>query len=335
MNFQEFTVWIERHRYLSAVLIVMFCLSIVFTMLDYWQKFYDLVIPDRSFKIVRLDISIRNSVYYEWDKLPEKSKNKAKKTQFNDEKYRQFCYDENFVDSFGRSPKWGILTAFFIIQYANSRLQLPDEVHEKFRYFLQWTPESRQAFKHFFYDLVPAQRFLYEEGTNILIPFIQGNEPIHRSFLQALQSFHDNPTSFQFTYEGRPVLQSTVEKLVKEHFALFTSAFLPVFEIYVENNSKKAVVIDKIAAEVIDIAEYLGGAEAVPASKVLTIPVEYKKGMNERLLSGDEQIYLKTGQTARLLIRLEPQDKLSSYLIRLHVYAGKVHQETEIFALDM
>ena len=188
---------------------------------------------------------------------------------------------------------------------------------------------------HFFSDLVPTQRFLYEDGTNILIPFIQGNEPIHRSFLQALQSFHDNPTSFQFTYKGRPVSQSTVENLVKEHFALFTGAFLPVFEIYVENNSKKAVTIDKVAAEVIDIAEYLGGAEAVPASKILTIPVKYQKGMNERVLTGDEQVYLETGQTVRLLIRLEPQDKLSSYLIRLHVYAGEIHRKTEVFALDM
>ena len=128
MNFQEFKVWIECHRYLSVVLIVMFCLSIVFTMLDYWQKFYELVIPDRSFKIVRLDISIRNSVYYEWDKLPEKSKKKAMKTQFDDQKYRQFRYDEGFVDYFGRSPGRGLLTAFLIIQYASSRLQLPDEV---------------------------------------------------------------------------------------------------------------------------------------------------------------------------------------------------------------
>ena len=335
MNFEQFETWIKRHRYLSIVLIALFCLGAVGQILGYSQKLWDLLTLDGSFEIVRLEISVRNSVYYEWDKLPEKSKHQARKTQFDDRKYRQFRYDEGFVDSFGTRPAKGVVTAFFIAQYAVSRLELPSEVRTRFRYFLRWTPESKHDFKNFLYELVPARRFQYREGTNDLKLFIQGNDSIHRHFLHALQSFHDNPVQFQFTYEGRSISQTTVESLVKEHIALFSGFFLPVFEVYLENNSRKAVTIDKVGVEVIKIAEYRGGAEAVPASNIITIPVAYKPGMNRRVLTGDEQVYLKAGHSARLLLRLEPQDKLSSYLVRLHVYAGEVHQKTNVFALDM
>ena len=336
MNFTEFKSQVERHPYLSVVLIVLFSLSVVDQSIKYTKGIWSVLVRNQNFEITRLEISRRHSVYYEWGKLSEKSKLRKRKTQFSDERYRQFRYDENYVDSFGLSLGRGLMTAIFVIQYAVSKLELPQDVHDQFNCFLQWTLGSKAQFRSFIYELIPVSRFRYVDGTNRLIPFIQGNDSIHKYFLHSLQSLHDNPVSFQFfDHMNRPVRQARVESLVRDHFALFNGSFLPVFEVYLQNNSKKAVTIDKIGVEVIRIKEYRGGAEAIPASKINTIPVEYKKGMNMRRLDGDEQVYLKADSDARILLRLEPKDKFSSYLVQIHIYAANVSRETEIFALDM
>ena len=336
MSFEEFKEWIGRHRYLSIVLIAFSCLAAVAQLIHYSQVLLDFLTSEKGFEIVKLEVSIRNSVYYEWDKLPEQSKPKARKTQYSDEYYRQFTYDQSYVDSFGQRPGPGVLTALFVMQYAVSKLEFPQNVRDRFNYFLNLPRDDRGQFREFIYELIPIQRYQYESGTNHLVPFIQGDDPIHKHFLQSLKCLHDNPVQHQFFDDRkRPVRQSSVEFLVKTQFALFNGAFLPVFEVFLENNSKKAVTIDEVSAEVIRRSEYLGGAEAIPASKIITIPVVKVPGMNKRALDGDEQVHLKANGVARLLLRLEPRDKLSSYLMRIHVYAGEIHRETEIFAVDM
>lgn len=339
MTFKEFEDWAKEHKYFSYVFIVLFCLGIAGQILGYWEKLIETLTPDGYFEISQYEISIENSVYYEWDNLPEKSKVGARKTQFPDIKYRQFRYDEGFVDEFGAHPARGIVTAALMIQYASAKMDLSDNVESMFlRYskdYSQWSQDDKSEFKEYFYELVPKRRFVYEAGTNSLIPFVQGNEAKHQMLIKAMHSYRDNPEPFSFVFNGKVVKTSTVDNLVLEHLALFSGSFLPVFEVYVRNPSKTAVVIDKVAAEVIEIVEYLGGAESVPSSKIITIPVAHKIGMNERKLIGSEEVYLKPGADVKMLLRLEPSEKLSSYLIKLHLYAGDVHQETDVFALDM
>lgn len=339
MKYKEFKEWAEGHKYFSYVLIILFCLGIGGQVLDYWQKLVDIIKPNNYFEIIKYEISIENSVYYEWDKLPNNSKMNARKTQFNDNKYRQFRYDENYIDNFGVSPGRGFLTAIFMIQYAYAKLDLQKDVKEELsRYakdYIFWTQKDKDEFKDYVYELVPKKRFVYENGTDKLVNFFQGSEPKHLALINAMHSFRNNPKPFNFSFNGKAIKNSTVENLVLEHIALFTGAFLPVFEVYVKNPTKSSLTIDKVAAEVIEIAEYRGGAESVPTSKIITIPVAYRVGMNERKLVGSEEVYLKPGADIKILLRLEPREKLSSYLIKLHIYAGAIHRATDTFALDM
>ena len=298
MNFEEFENWIKRHRRLSILLIALFCLGLVGEIFGYWTALVDWLTPDASFEILDIGISVRNSVYYEWDKLPEEAQPHVRRTQFSSNEYRQFRYDEDLVDSFGqRPPAKAVLTMYFAMQYAVAKCNLSIEVRSFFRDVLEANRQGQSPAeaREFLYELVPTKRFSYIAGTSTLVPFVQESEPRHREFLSCLSELHDEPRPQSFVWKDKAVAESRVQAYVQEYHALFWNLFLPVFEIHLRNSSQRAVVIDAVGAEVLDIAEYKGGAEVVPSSRILTIPIDYAEGMNRLDLHGDQQVRLSPG----------------------------------------
>ena len=321
MNFEKFETWIKRHPLWSIVLVILFCLSVGEQIWGYSSYIWSCIFPSNPMRIVNVVPSSRYSVYQEIQKNGVRKFIDARKLKESDQK----------------SSLTEVETAHLIMRYAVQELEIPDKVKEGFKTFFQSDQDTQNDLQHFISKLIDRQTWemRLQDGNLVIRKYLVEYDDIQKNFLKALESYYYDPLPYNFTLYGNPVSQERIDNAVKEYIALFHGEFFPVLEIQVENTSQRALVVDKIGVEVQDLELFLGLEERVPTSRLISISITSAKGMNEKELSSDEQIYLEAGQTVRILVRLEPEGGLALYQMKIYIYAGDTTAHTPDFEILM
>ena len=335
MSFNDFKNWLESNKWTSALLIILFVFGLLFQATDIVSRARSYIFGNADFQITSLEISKKHSVYRDRAKVKKKLQPYYKPTQFNEVQYRQIVFDAGFVDDLRRKgnelPQMALMITAFALDYMNNLHSSTKKLFNKFE-----NDDGNKELIEFVFSMVPTKRFIPtmdDRTPNPYVLFLPNRNNATNSFQKAIDLAWSDDGNKTYRLRNNPIKRSTLEAFLEEYAAIFKLGFLPVFEITLFNTGTKNLLINEVGAEVLDIAEYLGGAEHIPTSDVITIPIEYKKGDNWKALS--DPIVLKAGSHLRLLIRLEPQEKQSSYLVKLKVKAGDLTRVSEVIAVDM
>ncbi|ELB7608950.1 TPA: hypothetical protein KD105_004694 [Vibrio parahaemolyticus] len=345
MTFSEFEEWIKQNKWTSYILIFLFIFGVLLQFTDLYEKIEMYIFP-KTFSVESLESSTKFSVYRDINKVQDGFRKYYKPTQFSEsyapegrideyKSYRQFNYYTGLVDKL--TNKTAITELFAVanvnINFALKSGGLTEEVHSRFGE-LSDCPKKMKETMNLVYDIVPPSRYRYTNlgGKSILEPFSQNDDEIASSFLKSLSVLYEDDLSISYKYCNKSINRGLLEELLQDYYPIFFNYFLPVFEITLANETSADIAIDAIAVQVINIAEYKGGSEYFNETKIITISVPYKKGIHKKVLKKKLKIPAKSKLIVK--VRLEPQDRFSSYLMSINFYSGSVIKKTEVFAVD-
>lgn len=291
-----------------------------------------LFIPATKASIVSFSLPSRESVYRDLGQVAPEQRKFFHSTQFEGP-YPQLVYDQKLVDDFKTSQEAGRLATVIsgIFNYALDTGVVPADRVEDYKKIAECTDKARLI--SIVRNMIPTQRYQYEEGSNLLIPFSQAHNDETRMLLKAIDliSRDDKISSFKFC--GKTISRQSMDDYLDLFVPLLRNSFLPVIEITIENLSARDLSIDRISAVVLDRSEYRGGAEEFPVSPIISVAIGDKPGEYFARM----QTPLRIGKDSRLRvrIRLEPTSLLSSYLMKLRFYIDRQKLETQTFAVDL
>ena len=292
-------------------------------------------------EITSFEISKRHSAYRDISKVHQNIKKYYKPTQFNTPGVRQFNIDRVFVDNLNRSGKEVAriipLTAAYALTYLhNDPALINAEVIETFETLSDCN--QRKEIKNFMFSMVPPARYVPDETAPKSKPYVQFFPEETSStiaFKYALDRLYNDTKQQNYRVCNKPIGRHSIDVYLEEYIAIFFNGFWPVFEITLHNTGSETALITDISAEVLDIAEYMGGAEYIFESEVQTIKVPYKTGKSEWQPIKPKPISLSADSYCKLLVRLIPSGIESSYKINIRIKASGKTYTTRTVEVDM